>query len=152
MKYKEDQGRHARMAAFWTLVLLALFGSNFIFEQLVQISSMRNPLGADEAGRNGWRLPVVGIDLSPAFLLCTTLFAVGVYAIHRWRSKPKVIDLLIDTEDELKKVTWPTMDDVVNTSIVVIFFVLFIAGFIAVADILLNRIVSVLILGTGGGQ
>ncbi len=35
--YKADQGRLARMAAFWSMTLLALFGSTFLYELLVGI-------------------------------------------------------------------------------------------------------------------
>ena len=140
MAYREDQGRLARMAAFWTVTLLTLFGCNFLFELLVGIPAMREALG-------GFRIPVVAIDLSPAFLISAVVFVIGVVIIQKWQQKPHVADLLIDTEAELRKVTWPTLEDVVNSSIIVIVFVLFIGAFLAVADVLLNRIMSTIILG-----
>lgn len=142
VKYKEDQGRHARMAAFWTLTLLVLFGCHFLFEQLVQFDAMQEPVG-------GVRIPVVGVDLSPAFLVAAMLFGTGAYFVHRWQAKPKVADLLIDTEDELKKVTWPTLEEVVNSSIVVVMFVVFIGAYLALADYLLNRVIQTLLRGGG---
>ena len=140
MAYKEDQGRLARMAAFWTITLLVLFGCNFLFEQLVGMRSMQKPL---------WdiRLPVVGIELSPAFLISAAIFGVGVVVVQRWQSRPQVADLLIDTEAELRKVTWPTMEEVTNSSFVVVFFVLFLGLFLAVADMVLSKLVKLIILG-----
>ena len=49
-------------------------------------------------------------------------------------------DLLIDTESELKKVTWPTGEEVANSSFVVIVSVLFIMGFLAVADFIIAKL------------
>jgi len=137
--YKEDQGRLARMAAFWTLTLLTLFGCNFLFEMLVVGSAaMREPIA-------GITIPIVSVDLSPAFLASGILFLVGLVFLLRYQQKPKVADLLIDTEAELKKVTWPTLDEVINSSIVVIIFVLFLGAFLAFADYLLARVVRVLL-------
>ena len=138
--YKEDQGRLARMAAFWSVTLLVLFGCTFVHDILIQFDSMTAQIA-------GIRLPVVGVDLTWAFLISVTLFVVGVVATHRWQRRPKVADLLIDTEAELKKVNWPTMQEVMNSSIVVIVCVLLIGAFLAFADLFLARIMKVIIFG-----
>ena len=137
-KYKEDQGRLARMAAFWLLTLLCFFGSNFLFEQLITSETLREPIG-------GMRIPVISVDVSPAFLISSIVCVVSVFFVYRWEQKPKVADLLIDTEAELRKVTWPTMEEVINSSMVVIVFVLFLGVFLAFADLVLTRIVRVLL-------
>ena len=111
--YREDQGRLARMAAFWSVVLLLMFGCTFLNDQLIQFDSLSERIG-------GYRIPIVSVDLNGAFLISLGLFAVGLFVINRWQHKPKVADLLIDTEAELKKVTWPTMTEVINSSLVVI--------------------------------
>src|SRR5262245_42925231 len=92
--YQEDQGRHARMAAFWTLVLFLLFGCTFLHDTLIQSESLARPLG-------GIRIPVVAVDLSPAFLVAFLIFCAGLLLIQRWVQTPKVADLLIETESEL---------------------------------------------------
>jgi preprotein translocase SecE subunit len=69
--------------------------------------------------------------------------------IWRWLDKPKNADLLIDTESEMRKVTWPTFKDVVSSSLVVIFCVLFLLVFLAGADILIARVTKVLWFGWG---
>ena len=138
--YKEDQGRLARMAAFWSVTLLVLFGCTFIHDILIQWDSMAAQIA-------GIRLPVVGVDLTWAFLISVSLFTVGVVMTHRWQRRPKVADLLIDTEAELKKVNWPTMQEVMNSSMVVIVCVLLIGAFLAFADLFLARIMKVIIFG-----
>ena len=138
--YREDQGRHARMAAFWALIAFLLFGCNFLHDLLVQWESLTVPI-------NGIRLPVVGVDLTPAFLICFVIFCGGVILIRRWQQRPKVADLLIDTEAELKKVNWPSGQEVWNASIVVIISVILLGCFLAVADMFLYRLMRYVILG-----
>ena len=138
--YKEDQGRLLRMAAFWSMTLLLLFGCKFVHDILIGFRSMQNPLG-------GIRIPVLGIDLTGAFLIALIIFVGGLLMIRRWQSKPKVADLLIDTESELRKVTWPSLDEVINSSIVVVVCVLIIGLFMAGSDWFIARIMKVLLLG-----
>lgn len=138
--YREDQGRHARMAAFWSVLFFVGFGCKFLHDVLVAWPSLRKPLG-------GARIPIVGIDLTPAFLVTAALFLVGLYFVQRWLQRPKIADLLIDTEAELKKVTWPKGSDVWNAAVVVIVSVVLLGLFLAVADIFLYRLMRYLILG-----
>ena len=140
--YREDQGRLARMGAFWALTLLLLFGSTFLFGMLQRSESMRTALGE-------LTIPVVRVDISPAFLISTAVFAVGLFFIKRWQNKPKMADLLIDTEGELRKVSWPTIDEVLNTSMVVVVFVVFIGAFLALTDLVFGRLADIFIYGGG---
>ena len=141
-RYREDQGRHARMAAFWTLVFFLVFGCNFLHGLLIQSEGLREPLG-------GIRIPVAGVDLSPAFLISFSLFLVGLAFIHRWQQRPRVADLLIDTEAELRKVTWPKGSEVWNAALIVILFVVLLGVFLAATDAILYRVMRYLILGPG---
>ncbi len=139
--YREDQGRHVRMLAFWSLVFFIGFGCRFLHDLLIQWVALRTPLG-------GVRLPVVGIDLTPAFLVSALLFSACLLLAHRWLRKPKIADLLIETEAELLKVTWPKGQDVWNASLVVMVSVVLLGLYLAAADIFLFRLMRTLILGT----
>ncbi|MEM7311146.1 MAG: preprotein translocase subunit SecE [Planctomycetota bacterium] len=141
--YKPEQGRMARMATFWSLALLLLFGCQFLHQTLsTYVSSMKNPI-ADLT------IPIVSIPLSPSFLLATAVFAGGMFWLYNWQQTPKVADLLIETEQELRKVTWPTMQDVVNSSLVVIISVAILMAFLAGSDWALGGLVKRLIFGWG---
>ena len=139
--YKEDQGRHARMAAFWTVIFFLGFGCRFLHDILVRWASLREPLG-------GVRIPVVGVDLTPAFLVSMLIFLAGVVIVYRWQQTPKVADLLIDTEAELKKVTWPKGQEVWNASMVVMISVVILGALLALGDLFLARLMRTLILGS----
>lgn len=144
MAYKKDQGRYARLASFWTLAVLVFYGSSSLHTFLTQrfAESLGNPIG-------GLRIPVFGIDISGAFLISLVLFAGGLFFIFRWLESPKIADLLIETEAELKKVTWPTYKEVVNSSIVVVVCVVFLMAYLAGADWFLARVIHPLLFGAG---
>ena len=128
------------MFAFWSMVLLVLFGCTFLHGLLIQAESMQEAIG-------GIRIPVVAVDLNGAFLISTAIFLVGLFFVFRWQSKPKVADLLIETEAELRKVTWPSGSEVLNSSTVVVVTVTLLGFFLAGADWFLNKFFRYLILG-----
>ncbi len=132
----------ARTFAFWSFVFFAFFGASFLHTQLSsRVQALREPLG-------GLKIPIIGVDVNGSFLLATILFAGLVLLIYRWQQKPKVADLLTDTENELKKVTWPTMPEVINSSIVVVICVVILMGFLAGSDWFLGRVFRAILLGS----
>ena len=127
------------MTAFWSLVLLLFYGCHSLHNELVgRVDALKAPLG-------GLRIPIVGIELTPAFLIVAPLFCLGTFFTYRWLEKPKSADLLIETESELRKVTWPSTPEVVNSSLVVVFSVLFLMGFLAVTDWFFGRLTHALL-------
>jgi preprotein translocase SecE subunit len=144
MAYKKDQGRLARMAAYWSLALLLLYGCQSFYAILPTWSaSLAKPL----FGGSLPKIPILGWNLNAALLISGALLAAAWYALYRWQQTPKVADLLIDTETELTKVTWPTMNDAVNSSLVVVAVVLFLMAFLAGMDALLGWWTTRVLLG-----
>jgi preprotein translocase SecE subunit len=139
--YKPEQGRMARMASFWTLVLLLLFGCNFLHLSLTTyLPSFAKPLG-------GVSIPFVSVPLTVSFLVSSVVFVAGVALLYGWMQTPKVADFLIDVEAELRKVTWPTMQEVVNAAIVVAVTVAVLMGFLAGSDYVIGVFVKRVIYG-----
>jgi len=134
MAYKQDQGRMARMAAFWSLAILIFYGCVSLRDELA--GRFPDALG----GRlwEGARIPVLGVDLSPAFLIAVIICAGALILLYRWTESPKIADGLIDTESELRKVTWPSVDEAVRSSIIVIVTVVVLMAILAGADSLLS--------------
>lgn len=141
--YKHDQGRMARMAAFWTLTALLFYGCTALRSELVARSTaLSRPLIASMP-----TVPPLGLDFNLALLIVAPLFCLGLWLLYRWIEAPKNADLLIETEAELRKITWPTAKEVVNASVVVVVSVLFLMAFLAGADVLLARIARVIFGG-----
>jgi preprotein translocase SecE subunit len=139
--YRQDQGRHVRLAAFWGLAAMLLYGCMSLHRELIALfPSLSRPLG-------GASIPLLGWDLSPAFLAAAATACGGAWVLHVWLERPRTADTLIETEGELKKVTWPAGHEVLNSSVVVIACVLALMGFLAGADLLLARVLKGLLVG-----
>ena len=131
------------MAAYWSLALLILYGCQSFYTILPTWNArLGEPLSASLR-----KIPILGWNLNPALLISALLLAAAWYVLYRWQQTPKVADLLIETETELTKVTWPTLGDAVNSSLVVVAVVLFLMTFLAGTDALLGLWTSRVLLG-----
>lgn len=148
MAYRKDQGRLARMAAFWTLAILLIYGCIRLKRELTSFfpDSVGRAFGATTEG-GGLRIPIVGVDLSIALIVSVLCAGAGLWLLYRWLEAPKRADMLIETEHELRKVSWPTLDEAVDGSIVVVVVVLFLMGFMFVSDYVLGRVFTRIITG-----
>jgi preprotein translocase SecE subunit len=144
MAYKSDQGRLARLAAFWSMAALVFYGCVSLRATLSQAFGGALS-GAIFSGMK--QIPVLGLNLTPALLITAAVLFASLYFLYRWQQTPKVADLLIETESELRKVTWPTVPEAVNSSIVVIACVLFLMAFLAGADYVLGRWTTFILTG-----
>jgi preprotein translocase SecE subunit len=139
--YKEDQGRIVRMASFWALIFLLLFGVSSLHELLgTRVEALQPAIG-------GLRVPLVGWEINGAFLIALAVLVGGAWLLYARLNRPKTADLLIETESELRKVTWPTGQEVGNSSVVVILSVLFLMGFLAASDYFFGALMKALFIG-----
>ncbi len=128
------------MTAFWSGTIFLFYGCVSLLRELTTDffglgDTLAQPIG-------GVSVPVLGMDLSPALLIVTALFAFGVFLFNRWLERPKQADTLIDTESEMKKVTWPSLPETMSGSITVIMTVLILMTILAVFDWALGNITS----------
>jgi preprotein translocase SecE subunit len=130
------------MTAFWTLFALMAYGLLEGFRLTLRgwfgNSSLNEPWVA--------QFPILG-KLDLATFIAVVLLAVSGVVIHRLLNKPKTADLLIETESELKKVTWPSLTETWNGSIAVIVTVIALMLYLTVTDMAL---VFVLMRAMGG--
>lgn len=147
MAYKKDQGRLARLVTFWTLAVLVFYGC-YSFYGEVLLKSFKGPLGTPLVASMK-KVPIIGLELNGAMLITLALLATLLWLLYRWEQKPKVADLLIETESEMRKVTWPSVPEAVNSSIVVIVCVAFLMAFLAGADWFLGRLATQVLIGRG---
>ena len=115
-QYKPAQGSFARLSATMGLILAAFLGSRELYSWI--------QTKADTALLDGAafrHLPLLGVPFSWKFLLCVAVFLGLVWLIRRVMTRKTTVDTLIETEMELKKVSWPTKDESINATWVVIF-------------------------------
>ncbi|MBI1849526.1 MAG: preprotein translocase subunit SecE [Planctomycetes bacterium] len=137
--YKKGQGQLARWIAAGFLGVLVLFGCYELYWFLYN-SSAFDFFRSTSLGT----IPFVDQDLNIAFILVVVLFAAGVYGTYWISNLPKAADLLIDTETEMKKVTWPSWPEAMNSSMVVVAAVLVLAIYLAGVDFVLNQFFEVI--------
>lgn len=143
MAYKQDQGRMARMATFWTLAILIFYGCVTLRSELS--GRFQDSLGA--LLWDGARVPVLGVEVTGALLISVVVFTGAMILLYRWTESPKIADALIETESELRKVTWPSLDEAIQSSVVVIVTVLVLMAILAGADFLLGWWASKVLTG-----
>jgi preprotein translocase SecE subunit len=112
--YKPGQGQLARGISAAALLALGIWAA---FET--------HSWMADQALRRYW---YVGYWVPAMALLA---FVGCAYFVA---NSPKLADFLIDTELEMKKVTWPTYREVLGATVVVIVVVILLGAFLFVVD------------------
>ena len=147
MAYKSDQGRLTRLAAFWSTAALVFYGCVSLRGTLSTLfgGTLATPFFSSVK-----EIPVLGLTLNAALLITAVALAAAWYFLYRWQQTPKVADLLIETEAELRKVTWPTIPEAVNSSLIVIACVAFLMAFLAGADFVLGRWTTMILTGGQG--
>lgn len=145
MSYRKDDGRYARMFAFWAIFLLLGYGC-FHGGGLSDLLSFS--LGESNTTLVEPFPLLKKLDIATSITLA--LWAVCGLLLRGLLNQRRIADALIDTESEMQKVTWPTWNETwqgtlaVALMVVVLLIVLFAydAGLVSVMQIL---------LGSGGG-
>jgi preprotein translocase SecE subunit len=138
MAYKKDQGRMARMTAYWSGTIFLFYGCVSLFREMSRSVQLSQAVG-------GIEIPILGMDLSPSLLIAAVVFMGGAYLFFRWVERPKQADLLIETEAEMKKVTWPSLSETMSGSITVILTVLVLMAILALFDMALGNVATKLL-------
>jgi preprotein translocase SecE subunit len=143
-KYKEDLGTYARTSALWLLGGLWVFGCN---EMYYWLGSFRGDPEAAEVGGLAAKLmednlPVLGVPLTWALVISTMAGVLGVVVLMLVLNKPKVADMLIESETEMRKCTWPSWNETFTSSILILVVMLIFTALLASMDWLLNEIVA----------
>src|SRR5688572_9421895 len=139
-KYKPGEGGIARATAFWSLAGFAYLAARrfFLWSQRWDFFE-RDLLGVE--------IPVLAFPLTPGFIGSLAIFLVAAWATLKLLNSPKAANLLIDTELEMKKVTWPSFDEARKASFAVIVCVGVMFVFMTLSDYGLEKLFFKLIYG-----
>ena len=118
--YKRSQGRIARLATFYALVLIVVVG--------------------------GWAMSRYYETQPPAlhYYLPLAFIAVGLWMSFRVVQMPAFADFLISVEGEMNKVSWPSRSELFRATVVVILVVFFLAALLFAYDAALTWILRIL--------
>ena len=138
-RYKPDQGRLTRGIAFWLSSLLIYYGVYTLYYFLSWDWAARRFVAGD--------IPIVNLPVDVKLLVCAVVFLAFEGFVVWLSNRPGLGGLLIDTETEMKKVTWPSWDDALNSSFVVLITVIFFMVFLGFTDVFLAFIFNKIIFG-----
>ena len=134
--YKKGQGTLARSVAYGIVAGLIVFGAIRLYASLG--GPFLEVLAQD--------VPVIG-DVTVRKVVAIVVALLGLVGLHVILNRPQSVDLLIETEQEMKKVSWPTIRDVWNATGVVILVTVTLAVTMSAFDFGLRRIL-ILIFGS----
>jgi preprotein translocase subunit SecE len=120
--YKRNQGRIARQVTFAAFAITLATG-------VWRLAQLLPAWFADTAGPGAADLGVL------RFLVPGLLLAAGLWFLFRLVNYPAFADFLIAVEAEMAKVSWPTADEVIRSSAVVIFLIFALAAILAAYDL-----------------
>jgi len=132
--YKPNQGLYARGAAGGALLFLALF------------SAVRLMLSM-EAGTAfellGLEVPTGAVWSAAVFVVCGLLIAILTFGFETGLAGVDgkvrgVVDLLIDTQGELQKVSWPSKDELRRSTTVVLVCIFVLGAYLFTVDLVVN--------------
>ena len=106
---KKGQGKRARWIAY------ALGGGLVLFGAIAFFATINKP------GQHDWLdgIPVIGA-VTLYNVAAALLFGLGLLVLHLFLNRPQFVDLLIDTELEMKKVSWPSKKEVQSSTLIVV--------------------------------
>ncbi|MGQ0552181.1 MAG: preprotein translocase subunit SecE [Planctomycetota bacterium] len=146
-KYKPDQGTHARTISLLLLSGMLLFGVHSLYYFLTSFRGSPAGSGFLVQHLSADPVPVVGLHLTWSLLIATLVGVAGVWLLMRLLNRPKIADLLIDSETEMRKCTWPTWAETVKSSMVILVVMLFFTAVLAAFDLGLNELMTGVVFG-----
>ena len=137
--YKAGQGSLPRLTA-WVAILIALaLGCAELYTWIQDPLTDTSLIPGVELFED---LPFFGTKFSWKFVLCIAIFVAGLWLVRRVLTKKSTVDALIETEQELRKVSWPTKDESINATGVVILVSVLLTAALFSFDLLFNRLFS----------
>lgn len=157
--YKEKQGVIVRISFFLTITLLAIFGCWRLYDSLPNAGDPPEAIPDGTFWSNFWTkdfayqelidttIPLVEIPIiiTPAYL--STIFLgillIALLAYFTFHQQ-KISEFLIDTESEMRKVSWPSTAEVRDSSFVVVIVIVALGLYLYGLDFFLNKLCKLL--------
>ena len=133
--YKSGQGYWTRMGTVGGAAIIAILTAQFLYDQAAHVW-FRNATGQAQQGK--------------ALALVIGFLAVFAFVVYRLINRPKVVEFLIATDSEMKKVNWTSRKDLIGSTKVVIVFMILIATILFIFDTVFAQLfhwIGVLLIG-----
>ncbi|MDD5645537.1 MAG: preprotein translocase subunit SecE [bacterium] len=134
--FRKGQGKIARVSAIAFMCLIGILLAGWSVTLIPEESTLKDRL---------FGLDFVGISVSWEHIISAAVFCICVLAGLLLANTPKVAIFLIDTETEVKKVSWSTYKELMGSTGVVIVASFFVALFVGIADLVISKLIHLLI-------
>jgi preprotein translocase SecE subunit len=138
--YKKGQGSTARLIG---LVAGFLFIGTGCYSLWVTLQ------GSAALSKSLLSVPHVGLEITLALIISIAVMVMACLALVWFINRPRSVDLLLETEGEMKKVSWPSRQEAWNSSVIVVVTVLVMMGLLFFYDFALNFVLKRLFLAGG---
>jgi preprotein translocase SecE subunit len=138
--YKKGQGSKGRLLALVASFGLVAWGGHSLWVQLQGSTSLARPIVT---------VPRLGLSITWALIIAVVVVILGCAAVTWVLNRPRSVDLLVDTEAEMRRVSWPSRQEAWNSSLIVVITVIVLMALLFFYDFALNSILN-LIFGAGG--
>ncbi len=143
--YKKGQGKTVRLTSGITLVLLALFGCVSLYTFVPQFNIEETPPPPTFWGTSIAQIPFFDLTINYGLIVSISLFLTLILFIYLLIiNKPRTADFMVETEIEMKKVSWPSKQEHTGSTVAVIISVVLIGLFLMVADSLFSQIMKLI--------
>jgi len=143
--YKDGQGVVTRRIAYWSGAFLALWGARDLWIWLQGFGALQSPLFKGRLlGLDMSHLPLGGPALSLSVVLAAGVGLAAWIWVSWFLNRPWLADLLIETESEMKKVSWPARDEAVAATRVVCVAVVAFTLILLVFDVVITQFMKLL--------
>jgi preprotein translocase SecE subunit len=151
--HKPGKGKLTRMVTLLGGLFLLVWGCRSL---LYELPSFWRPLGnswnelvSDAKPEAAWKVDLVLFEtnFSPALTASVLVLLVGGLLWFRLVNRAKIADPLVDMEDELKKVSWPSFSDAWQSTLVVSGFTALIVVLVFTYDIVIKGIIDLMPVG-----
>jgi preprotein translocase SecE subunit len=143
--YRPGQGAVTRRIASAVGAGLSLWGAYDLWVWLAGFGALSRPLLAKPVlGADLSRLPLGGPPLGGALLIAAAVGAAGWIFTSWFLKRPWLADLLIETEGEMKKVSWPGREEAWSATRVVTVTVAIFTVVLFVCDLALTGLMKIL--------
>lgn len=148
--HKPGQAKLTRLVTLLAGLFLILWGCRSL---LYALPAFWRPLGLawnelllDAIAADAWRMDLVLFEtnFSPALTASAVLALVGGLLWFRLVNRPRLADPLVDMEVELQKVSWPSLSDAWQSTLVVSGFTALIVVLVFSYDIVIKGIIELL--------
>lgn len=145
--YKKNQGVIVRISTAVGVFLMVLYGFFSLYHTIPPIDT--SVVGGRPTfwGTILLTIPFFEVSIDYGMVISTVLFIlVGLLIYMLLLNKPKTSDYLIETEGELKKVSWPSRPQYLGSSVAVIVSMVILGVFLIFADqifeVIIRRIIK----------